>query len=318
MVVPKSISLAGYVVKAKVEHIHAHWAAYTCTVALFASRITGVPYSFTAHRYDIVLNNLLDLKIQNASFSRFVSRSGVALAGRAAHHPNVRVIHMGVNVPESVPQRVFRKTGSFVILCPASFVPVKGHKYLLEAIRVLRDKAQGFEVWLAGTGPLLQYISHYIEAHSLGDCVKLLGHVPHPELLRLYDEGVIDAVVLSSTDLGNGLHEGVPVSLMEAMARAIPVVSTCTGGIPELLGGGAGILVEDKSPFAIAKALLRLMNSPKLGHVVGLRGYRRVQEKFWIDRIAIDLIKAFRASARRTNGMEDAVPDDNTIVSMDR
>ena len=51
----------------------------------------------------------------------------------------------------------------------------------------------------------------------------------------------IDVVVLPSIDLGNGYHEGIPFALMEAMAYAIPVVATETGGIPELIGGGAGL-----------------------------------------------------------------------------
>jgi len=61
-------------------HIHAHWATYTATMALIASEVSEVPWSFTAHRHDIVANNLLALKIRKASFGRFISQSGLELA----------------------------------------------------------------------------------------------------------------------------------------------------------------------------------------------------------------------------------------------
>ena len=61
-----------------------------------------------------------------------------------------------------------------------------------------------------------------------------------------------DIVVLPSLDLGKHLHEGIPVPLMEAMANRIPVISTQTGGIPELLRDGAGIMVSPGDAAALA------------------------------------------------------------------
>ena len=56
------------------EHIHAHWAHLTATLAMGASAATGIPWSFTAHRYDVVLNNLLTEKLRSARFGRFIAR----------------------------------------------------------------------------------------------------------------------------------------------------------------------------------------------------------------------------------------------------
>ena len=62
------------------DHIHAHWAHLTATLAMAASTVSGIPWSFTAHRYDVVLNNLLDDKLRSARFGRFIARKMLAVA----------------------------------------------------------------------------------------------------------------------------------------------------------------------------------------------------------------------------------------------
>ena len=88
----------------------------------------------------------------------------------------------------------------------------------------------------------------------------------------MYREGRVGMVVLPSVDLGNNLHEGIPVALIEAMSYNIPVVGTHTGGIPELLEGGAGLIVPDKDPAALADAIERSSRS-------GFHGGSRQQGK---------------------------------------
>ena len=84
--------------------------------------------------------------------------------------------------------------------------------------------------------------------------MRFVGQVSHTQILEMYVANQVRAVVVPSIDLGNNLHEGIPVSLMEAMAHGVPVVSTTTGGIPELLADGAGILVPPENPQALADA----------------------------------------------------------------
>ncbi len=91
---------------------------------------------------------------------------------------------------------------------------------------------------------------------NLGDIIIFYGAKPHERLLELYRNREIDCVVLPSIVTEKGEYEGIPVSLIEAMSYKIPVVSTNTGGIPELLEGGAGIIVEQKNPYELKKQKL--------------------------------------------------------------
>jgi len=149
------------------------------------------------------------------------------------------------------------------------------------------------ELWLAGEGELRLIVEEQAKNLGLTDRVRFLGYMPHEELLRVYEEGKIDAVVLPSVDLGDGLNEGIPVALMEAMAFGIPVVSTQTGGIPELLGGGAGLLVPPKDPEALAAVIRKLFEDQALAKEVGLAGQRRVQEDFAVEQVIARLETLF-------------------------
>ena len=112
-------------------------------MAMVASELSGVPWSFTAHRGDIVQNNLLALKVENASFVRYISQSGAQMAA-ALGAPNASgktaVIHMGVRLPGRT-RGYDEAPRTPTILCPAKLTPVKGHRYLLEAMAILRSAA---------------------------------------------------------------------------------------------------------------------------------------------------------------------------------
>ena len=92
-----------------------------------------------------------------------------------------------------------------------------------------------------------------------------MGILPHSKVNEKLANGDYDIYCQPSLDLGNGLHEGIPVSLMEAMSYGIPCISTNTGSIPELIDNGkTGLLVRDKDPIALTEAIERFMNNPEL------------------------------------------------------
>ena len=94
---------------------------------------------------------------------------------------------------------------------------------------------------------------------GLDDHVTVAGFVPHAELISRLSTGFYHAVVLPSIVDSRGFDEGIPVSLMEAMGFGVPVISTKTGSIPELLPDELGLTVQQKDPLALADALERLM-----------------------------------------------------------
>ena len=289
---PKGLWLAKVAQAWGAEHIHAHWAATTASMAMVTSEVSGIPWSLTAHRWDVVENNLLRRKAFHARFFRCISQKTLEMAvERGVPRDRLLVLHLGVRLPRVVNPGKSQRSRGFVILCPASFTPIKGHKYLIEAMQYLPPEV---ELWLAGEGELQLIVEEQAKNLGLTDRVRFLGYMPHEELLRLYEEGKIDAVVLPSVDLGDGLNEGIPVALMEAMAFGIPVVSTQTGGIPELLGGGAGLIVPPKKPEALAAVIRKLFEDQALAKEVGLAGQRRVQEDFTVKQVVARLETLFR------------------------
>ena len=294
IVFPKALWIACLVKIKKADHIHAQWASTTATMAMIASEITGIPWSFTAHRGDIKENNLLSMKIQRASFVRFISESGVELARKqgATHlEEKSHVIHMGVTFPQN--DNISAENESDInIMCPANLIEVKGHKYLLSAIEILCRRDVHCSLLLVGQGILLSKLQKQSEDIGISEKVEFLGQIPHEDLLNMYRTGRITMVVLPSIDLGDGLHEGIPVSLMEAMAHGIPVISTNTGGIPELLRGGAGIMVSPNSAEALADAIEMLIKDTDARRNYIEAGRTRIKNEFAIESVVNKLLNA--------------------------
>jgi glycosyltransferase involved in cell wall biosynthesis len=280
------------------EHIHAHWAHLPATIAMSASAFSGIPWSFTGHRYDVVLNNLLRDKLRSARFGRFIAHRMLEHASPLVGEDAIAhatVLHVGVSLP-SGPLLLPPLREEPVMLCPARLIRVKGHRHLLDAAALLRDRGIPFRLQLAGSGPEEERIRRRIAELGLTDRVRLLGLVPHAELLRRYRHGEVDCVVLPSVDLGHGEHEGISVALIEAMAHGVPVVSTTTGGQAELLGGGSGVMVPPADSAALADALQRMLESRPRRLELGWRGRGRVEEEFDIARVADELIRRFAAA----------------------
>jgi glycosyltransferase involved in cell wall biosynthesis len=278
----------------RADHIHAHWAHLTASMAMGASAVSGIPWSFTAHRYDVLLNNLLDEKLQSASFGRFIAQYMLDIARRLVSPEAAAravVVHMGVRLPPTIGPRPTRPIP--VVLCPGRLVPMKGQTYLIDAAAMLAARGVAFELWLAGDGVDAAALAQHVRERGLEDRVRMLGIVPHAELLGLYRERAVDCVVLPSVDLGAGVHEGLSVALIEAMAYGIPAISTTTGGQPELLDDGAGLLVPERDATALAHALGGLLASSDLQDRLGRSGRRRIEEQFNAVTIADELVHLF-------------------------
>jgi glycosyltransferase involved in cell wall biosynthesis len=289
-VMPKAVWLASIAREWGADHIHCHWAGTTASMAMAASALTGIPWSLTLHRWDIVENNLLAAKVRHAAFARFISEDGLKMAREFGVAPDrTCVIHMGVALPSRVAPA--RAPGSpRVVLCPARLVEVKGHRYLIEAWNVLKRRGIDGELWLAGDGELREPLQTL--AREL-DSVKFLGALPHDDLLAIYNHNLVSAVVMASVDLGGGCHEGIPVALIEAMSYGVPVIATRAGGTPELIRGDTGLLVPPADPEALAAAIERMFNDEKLRRALGQAGRRRAFEAFDITRVVSELARNF-------------------------
>ena len=282
----------------RADHIHAHWATVPATMALVAGEVSKIQWSITAHRFDIAEDNLLAIKAKKACFIRAINRrGGREIAERvspAAAPPSI--IHMGVAIPPAEhikrrhdPGRVPR------MVVPANLLEVKGHVYLLEAVRLLKDRGVDVHVDLAGDGPLREALMGKVEKLGLRDRVAFLGLLPHEKLLDGMRTGGWDLLVLPSIVTDSGEKEGIPVAIIEAMSRRVPVVSTATGGIPELFEGvDNALLVPPRDPAALAEAIAGLIRDPRLRECLVESARRRVENDFAVEQVAVELVRHFQ------------------------
>lgn len=292
-VVPKGLILAEEINRRDIEHIHAHWASTPSTAAYIASLYSKVPWSFTAHRWDIAESNMLSEKAMSSKFIRAIDTNG-AEEIREQIPPDlwhkIKVIHVGVVLPSF---SSVEKKDPFLLACVAYLVPKKGHKFLFEACSLLQRRGFNLRCLLLGDGPLGVELKQMANELDLNNIVEFRGKVAHDEILRLYTTGEVSAVVLPSIETKDGEKEGIPVVLMEAMAAGVAVISTTTGGIPELLGDGAGILVPPENSEALANAIEDLMKDPELRRKIGTAGKEKVKSEFAIDAVVAKMLELF-------------------------
>jgi len=301
-VFPKSVLFAYEMQKKGVRHLHAHFANHPAVAAFIVGRLTGIPYSFTAHGSDLhVERRMLDAKVDESAFAVTVSEYNrelmVETCGEHARG-KIHVIHCGVSADvfggSADGQHGRSRGGGFNLACVASFEPVKGHEHLIEACRILYDRGVDFRCHLIGEGPLRAQTEAAVRRAGLQDRIRFHGGLVRPEVVRLLS--LMDAAVLASQPTANGKREGIPVALMEAMASGLPVVSSQLSGIPELVENGReGLLVPPADPEALAAALERLAGDPELRRRMGSAGREKVRRAFDLERSAEALLELLHA-----------------------
>ncbi len=149
---------------------------------------------------------------------------------------------------------------------------LKGHRILVEALKILKERGVGLTVLIAGDGPERADMEKYAEQNGLdGNSVRFLG----------FRDDVADLLAASDLFLLPSLTEGMPLSVLEAMAQRLPIVATSVGGIPELVRDGVhGLLVPTNDPAALADAVGKLANDPSMRAAMGESGYNRVKDDF--------------------------------------
>lgn len=297
IVLPKSLYISKIVSKDKVDHIHAHWGTTTSSMAYIISRLTGIAFSFTVHRSDIPINNMLQQKIAKCRFCRVINEEGrMEVLDIVGHKYDGKVIKifMGVDVPDEIEEKNRCGTRELVGLCPGRLTDKKGHRYLIESVAILVERGhKNIRIDIVGDGELRGELENMIRNLKLEEYVRLAGRKPHNELMDMYKERLVDFVVLPSIISKTGDKEGIPVALMEPMAYGIPVISTRTGGVEELLSDNSGVLVEQRNSEALADAIENVISSEEKLKELSLNGYGKVKKDFNSSEITSQLLKLF-------------------------
>lgn len=157
----------------------------------------------------------------------------------------------------------------------------KGHRFTIQAFSQLVSRRPDLDLSLdiVGNGPLFVDMRNLAEASGHLDRIQFHGGLPHQEIKRLLDEAHI--FVLPSVTAADGDMEGIPVSIMEAMAMGLPVISTRHSGIPELVvDGSSGRLVDEKDVPALSSAMEELASSPDLVGTMGSKGRMIIEQGY--------------------------------------
>ncbi len=284
---PKSVHFARLMQEAGISHVHAHFANHPATAAFIIHRLGGIPYSFTAHGADLQVDqHMLREKVAEAEFVVTVSRYNKQLfdevCGRELGE-KVGVIHCGVDTnvfqPRSSSANNHTDEEPLRILCVGTMYEVKGHTYLIEACRLLKQRGVALVCDLVGEGPDREKLAEQVFDSGLAREVRFLGPRTSRDICQLLQQ--TDISVTPSVPTNSGRREGIPVVLMEAMASGVPVISSRISGIPELVDHEqSGLLIPPRDPEALADALQMLYYDPSARTRLGTCGREKVAAEF--------------------------------------
>jgi len=280
-------------------HLHAHFASGSTSVALNASRLTDVPYSLTAHAKDIYLDSVrpadLARKLAPARFAVTVSDYNAAYLRPLANGTRVVRVYNGIDLERFTPNGTPRDRPPLV-LAVGRLIEKKGFDDLVRACASLDAEGTDFRCAIVGKGPLRDDLQTLIDRLGLGSRVSLTGPLPRERLLHLYPRAAVMAAPCTVGDDGN--RDGLPTVLVEAMALGVPVVTTPVTGIPELVEDGVtGLLVPERAPAALARAIGRLVAEDELAQQVAAAARARVEERFDLRRNVAQLRRLFEEAA---------------------
>lgn len=252
----EAVLAADLIRRRKIGHIHNHIGDQSGTVAMLASHLADVCYSITIHGWPVFFDPegaRIKEKVVNASFIRAISyfcRSQLMMfsnCGDASHFP---VIHCGLDIekyPYRPPAEQVRK-----IFCAARLSREKGLEFLVYALKFLRDQGHALQLRLAGDGPTRNELEDLTDKLGLSDQVRFLGFLGEDDIIRELEAS--DLFVLPS------FIEGLPVSVMEAMAIGVPVIATNIAGTSELVEDGkTGLLIRPADSQGLANAVMRMI-----------------------------------------------------------
>jgi glycosyltransferase involved in cell wall biosynthesis len=289
----KEFLQAGFIANAVLEsgsirHLHAHFCHGATTIAMFASRMAELPFSFTAHAKDIYLKelnpgDLLQKKMRRAEF--LVTCTGANEAHLKAIAPagtKIFKVYHGLDTQVfALPENRMAVNETPVVLAVGRLVEKKGFDYLIRACAMLKAKGYRFRCQIVGGGDesYQNKLIALINELEVSKFIDFTGAVTQEELREIYRQATLFA--LPCLVVGNGDRDGIPNVLVEAMAMEVPVISTDISGIPELIEHHVnGLLVPEKNAEAMANAIALLLDKPELRSALSAAGRARVCRDF--------------------------------------
>ena len=272
-----------------VHHVHAHFAGMAARTAWWIERFFGVGFSFTGHANDIFSPKPFEVSLGElvgaARAVVTVSDFGVQFLrekfpGDAA---KIHRVYNGIDLAR------FRPTDFSavppMIISVGRLIEKKGFADLIEACRLLRGRGIDFRCEIIGEGPLQAALEEQINRGDLSSAILLTGPLAQGEVIDRLGRATVFALPCVA-EKGGGM-DNLPTVVMEAMAAALPVVSTPLGGVPEMVVDGVtGFIVREHEPAALVEALTRILAEPNLAQSLGKAARERAAKLFAIEQSA--------------------------------
>ncbi len=219
----------------------------------------------------------------------------------------LRIHHLGVDVDRFACQRRQRREDDEIRLLTVSrLVEKKGVEYAIRAVKRLIERGVRIRYRIVGDGPLRHTIETLIADLGIAESIELLGWQTQDKVQSLLQE--TEVFLAPSITASDGDQEGTPVSVMEAMAAGLPVVSTRHSGIPEIIEDGeSGLLVPERDVDGLCACIAHLADSPKRCEQLGRAARTVIEQKFNIGTLNDRLPIIYRDIAQSANGCPEAV-----------
>jgi glycosyltransferase involved in cell wall biosynthesis len=284
----------------RLAYLHAQFGLAPATIAWLASALTAIagpriPFGFTIHGFhDFVdaAETRLDLKARDAAQVLCVSdytRSQLCLVTDPMLWPRFHVARCGVDLGAFHYRQPPERDGLATVLAVGRLSAEKGFDVLIAALAQLKQSGAAQRLVLVGDGPLRSALEEAALSSGVAELIEFAGELPSAEVRAHLDRA--DLFCLPS------FSEGLPISIMEAMAAGVPVVTTWIAGIPELAEAGVTALtVPPSRADALAEAMRRLADDAPLRLRLSLAARARVEERHDQDRCGAIVAQHFKTA----------------------
>ena len=284
-------------------HIHAHFLHTPASVARYAAKLRGLPWSVSAHAKDIWTSPDWEkrAKLADCTWAVTCTKAGCDHLQALSPHDNVSLVYHGLDLTGFPPARRTpgRRDGSdpaapIRLLSVGRAVEKKGYPDLLAALAML-PSGLAWQLTHIGGGPLLPALKSEARRHGLEALIDWRGPEDQKAVLEAYRAA--DLFVLASREAADGDRDGLPNVLMEAQSQGLAVVATDISGVPELIENAVnGRLVAPAAPEGMAGALAELIADPDMRQRMGENGAARMRASFSLETCIAPLAERFGLS----------------------
>lgn len=304
----ESNSLRRFLHRHRVEVVMGEYLDYSLPW-IDAARSAGCRFFAHAHGHD-VSGRLTETRWREA-YRRYAETDGIitmnqpsrmALIEVGIPAAKVHVVHYGVRVSPTLPERRPQDGRRLACIAVGRMVPQKAPILLMDSFRRAFLEEPRLHLHYVGSGPLLAGVEEFITAFGLHDAVTLHSWKSNADVRSMMRDAAM-FLQHSMVDPHTGDAEGLPLAILEAMAEGLPVVSTIHTGIPEaVVEGNTGFLVAEGDSAAMADRILSIACDTDLRDRLGRAGHARALDLFTWDRERQQLLDVLGLSGQATAG----------------